>query len=49
MVSGYSGEACDRWFMRITDVFLLLPALPLIILLAAYMDAGRVGIALVSD
>jgi oligopeptide/dipeptide ABC transporter ATP-binding protein len=33
--------------MRMTDIFLLLPGLPLIILLAAYMDSGITGIAMV--
>ena len=47
MVSGYGEGAWDRWLMRVTDVFLLVPALPLIILLSAYMDAGVFGIALV--
>ncbi len=46
-VSGYFGGAWDEWLMRITDVFLLVPSLPLIILLAAYMDSGLVGIGLV--
>ncbi|MCF8129699.1 MAG: ABC transporter permease [Deltaproteobacteria bacterium] len=46
-LSGYFGGAFDDWLMRITDVVLLLPALPLIILLAAYMDSGPFGIALV--
>ena len=47
MVSGYFGKTWDEWLMRLTDVFLLVPALPLIILLAAYMDSGIFGIALV--
>ena len=47
MVSGYFGGIRDEWLMRITDVFLLLPGLPLIILLAAYMDSGVFGIAMV--
>ena len=47
MVSGYCEGAWDQWLMRATDVFLLVPALPLIILLTAYMDAGVLGIALV--
>ncbi len=47
MVSGYREGAWDQWLMRFTDVFLLLPSLPLIILLSAYMDAGVFGIALV--
>ena len=46
-ISGYFGGVFDDWLMRITDVFLLLPALPLIILLAAYMDSGPLNIALV--
>ncbi len=47
MISGYFGGVLDDWLMRMTDVFLLLPALPLIILLAAYWDAGPFGIAVV--
>ncbi len=46
-LSGYFGGVFDDWLMRITDVVLLLPALPLIILLAAYMDSGPFGIAMV--
>ena len=47
IVSGYFQGAFDEWLMRITDVVLLLPSLPLIILLTAYMDSGPLGIALV--
>ena len=47
MVSGYCEGGWDQWLMRVTDVFLLVPALPLIILLTAYMDSGVLGIALV--
>ncbi len=46
-LAGYFGGPLDQWLMRVTDVFLLLPALPLIILMAAYMEAGRLGIGLV--
>jgi peptide/nickel transport system permease protein len=47
MVSGLCEGGWDQWLMRFTDVFLLLPSLPLIILLSAYMDSGVFGIALV--
>ncbi|WP_174590333.1 ABC transporter permease [Methanocella conradii] len=35
--SGYAGGAIDRVFMRGVDIFLMVPDLPLILILAAYM------------
>jgi peptide/nickel transport system permease protein len=40
MASGYFGGLIDSVIMRCTDVFLVLPRLPLLILLAAYFGAG---------
>ncbi len=47
LAAGYLRGLWDEWLMRMTDVFLLLPGLPLIILLAAYLNSGLTGIALV--
>jgi len=47
LAAGYLRGLWDEWLMRMTDVFLLLPGLPLIILLAAYLNSGLAGIALV--
>jgi peptide/nickel transport system ATP-binding protein len=47
LAAGYLRGRWDEWLMRMTDVFLLLPGLPLIILLAAYLNSGLAGIALV--
>lgn len=41
-VAGYFGGWIDAVAMRVTDVFLTLPFLPLLILLAAYIGAGHV-------
>lgn len=45
--SGYLRGSWDAWLMRVADVFLLLPTLPLIIVLGASMESGLVGIVLV--
>lgn len=39
-LSGYFGGWLDRILMRLTDVMLTLPRLPLLILLASFLDAG---------
>lgn len=40
LVSGYFGGVVDEILMRITDIVLILPRLPLMIMLAAYMGPG---------
>ncbi|MBN2497170.1 MAG: ABC transporter permease [Deltaproteobacteria bacterium] len=40
LLAGYLGGAVDRILMRTVDVFLAMPRLPLLILLAAYLGAG---------
>lgn len=45
--SGLAGGAADRVTMRIVDVFLAVPALPLLILVAALAGAGRATVILV--
>lgn len=47
LTAGYRRGRWDGWLMAMTDIFLLLPGLPLIILLAAHMDSGITGIAMV--
>ena len=41
-VAGYWRSAADDLLMRLTDVFLLIPTLPLIVVLAAYLGPGAV-------
>ncbi len=41
MVSGFTGGLVDRILMRITDVFLTIPGLPLIIVLAMYIEGSN--------
>ena len=40
LVAGYFGGLVDRALMRVVDLFLVLPRLPLLMLLAAYLGAG---------
>ena len=40
LAAGYGGRAADALLMRTVDVFLCLPRLPLLILLAAYLGTG---------
>ena len=41
-ISGYFGGWVDNLIMRIVDVFYCIPSMPIIIILGAAMDAGRV-------
>jgi peptide/nickel transport system permease protein len=47
LVAGYSGGKVDSVLMRFTDVILVLPGLPLVIILAAVLGAGIWNIILV--
>lgn len=47
LVSGYTGGKVDSVLMRFTDVILVLPGLPLVIILAAVLGAGIWNIILV--
>jgi len=47
LVSGYFGGAVDEVFSLITNVFLVIPALPLAIVLASYFPRGELTVALV--
>ena len=47
LVSGYFRGVIDDVLMRITDIFLLVPGLPLIILLAAYLGPGLRNIIII--
>lgn len=47
LVSGYAGKRTDMVLMRFTDVVLVLPTLPLLIILAAVLGAGIWNIILV--
>jgi len=47
VVSGYYGGAVDSILMRITDLFLSLPVLPLILIFAALFGKGLLNIILV--
>ncbi|MDQ2741799.1 MAG: ABC transporter permease [Chloroflexota bacterium] len=46
-VAGYFGGWIDAVMMRITDVFLTLPFLPLLILISAYLSGGSVTLIVV--
>ncbi len=47
LVSGYHRGGIDELLMRFTDLFLLLPVLPLIILLTAHINPGTGGVILI--
>ncbi len=47
LVSGYFGGMVDEILMRVTDFFLIIPGLPLMIVLAAILGAGWYNIVLV--
>ena len=47
MAAGYFGERTDAVLSLITNVFLVIPGLPLAIVLAAYLPAGPLSVALV--
>ncbi|HLI07153.1 MAG TPA: ABC transporter permease [Ktedonobacteraceae bacterium] len=47
LISGYSGGLIDEMLSLLTNVFLVLPALPLAIVLASYFPRGPLTIALV--
>lgn len=41
-IAGYFGGLIDAAWMRVTDIFLTLPFLPLLILISAYVGGGKV-------
>lgn len=47
ITSAYAGGATDRVLTVVTDVFLILPVLPLLILLAAYLKPGVTSLIIV--
>jgi peptide/nickel transport system permease protein len=47
VLSGYVGGAIDRAFMRGVDIFLMIPDLPLVLILAAYLMPGVWNIVLI--
>ncbi len=48
LVSGYAGGAVDSLLMRLTDLVISLPLLPLLIVLAA-VDLGKLGLTLAPE
>jgi peptide/nickel transport system permease protein len=47
MTAGYFGDRTDAALSLITNIFLVIPGLPLAIVLAAYLPAGPLSVALV--
>lgn len=48
MTGGYLGGAADEWFTVLTNIFLVVPQLPLLIVLASYLQtSGALAIILV--
>jgi peptide/nickel transport system permease protein len=47
VTSAYAGGVTDRVLMVLTDVFLIIPVLPLLILLAAYLPPGVTSLVIV--
>jgi peptide/nickel transport system permease protein len=47
VTSAYAGGVTDRVLMVVTDVFLIIPVLPLLILLAAYLPPGVTSLVIV--
>lgn len=47
LVSGYFGKLVDSFLMRLVDIILVLPFLPLMILLAAYLGPSFLNVILV--
>ncbi len=48
LLAGYSGGRSDALLMRLTDMLIALPLLPLLIILSA-VDPGKLGIAFTTD
>jgi peptide/nickel transport system permease protein len=47
VTAAYVGGFTDRWLSLLTDVFLILPTLPLLIVLASYLPSGAMSMIIV--
>lgn len=47
LVSGYLGGSVDNLLMRVTDLFIILPALPLMLIMASMLGKGIMNIIIV--
>lgn len=47
LVSGYLGGSVDNLLMRVTDLFIILPALPLMLIMASILGKGIMNIIIV--
>jgi len=47
LVSGYLGGSVDNLLMRVTDLFIILPALPLMLIMASILGKGIINIIIV--